>query len=343
MTDATGIRGCLLGGAVGDALGLPAEGLSRRRLAARWRGKWDHRFFAGRGWCSDDTEHSLMVAAALVRHRTDAAAFQRSLARSFRWWLAALPAGVGLGTARAVLKLWCGWPPARAGVRSAGNGAAMRSAIIGVFFAEDPARRLAFTEASARLTHTDARAIEAAQLVAEAAACACGKTGNAAALQRLQPLVHTPAMAAHWQHLVPSLGGSASVDTFAETIGCQKGVSGFAPHTVAVALYAWLRHRGDFRATLEAVLDCGGDTDSTAAIAGGITGAECPPETMPSPWLQGLADWPRSQSYMEAMATALASGADQPPPLCWPAVPLRNAVFLLVVLGHGLRRAFPPW
>ena len=343
MNPADSIRGCLLGGAVGDALGLPAEGLSRRRIAARWRGKWEHRFFAGRGWCSDDTEHSLMVAAALVRHRSDAAAFQRSLARSLRWWLAALPAGVGLGTARAILKLWCGWPPARAGVRSAGNGAAMRSAVIGVVFAGEPARRLVFTEASARLTHADARAIEAAQLVAEAAACACEQTSNSTALERLHPLVSTTAMAAHWQHLVSSLGREASVAAFAETIGCQKGVSGYAPHTAAVALYAWLRHRGNFRDTLESVLNCGGDTDSTAAIAGGIAGAECAPDSMPAHWLHGLADWPRSLSYIEAMAGALATGAAEPPRLFWPAVPLRNAAFLIVVLGHALRRAFPPW
>jgi ADP-ribosylglycohydrolase len=44
-------------------------------------------------------------------------------------------------------------------------------------------------------------------------------------------------------------------------------------HTVPVAVYAWLRHYGDFRATVEAALDCGGDTDTVGATAGTLAGA----------------------------------------------------------------------
>ena len=107
------LLGCLLGGAVGDALGLPAEGIGRERLARLWRGEWKHRLILGRGMFSDDTEHTLMVAAALVRHPADVAAFRETLAGSLRWWLATLPAGTGLATARAIVRLWCGISPER--------------------------------------------------------------------------------------------------------------------------------------------------------------------------------------------------------------------------------------
>jgi len=90
---------------------------------------------------SDDTEHTLMVAQSLLKHPDDAAAFARSLAWRLRWWFLGLPAGVGLATARACLKLWLGFPPQRSGVHSAGNGPAMRSALLGAYFFDDQPRR----------------------------------------------------------------------------------------------------------------------------------------------------------------------------------------------------------
>ena len=62
---------------------------------------------------SDDTEHTFMVAQALLEFATmTSPAFQRALARRLRWWLASLPAGVGFATLRAILKLWLGVPAA---------------------------------------------------------------------------------------------------------------------------------------------------------------------------------------------------------------------------------------
>src|SRR5690242_20679952 len=113
------LAGLLLGTAVGDALGLPGEGLSRNRIERRWHGNWRHRFVFGHGMCSDDTEHSLFVAQALLSHPNDPAAFQRCLAWKLRFWLFGVPAGIGLATLRALLKLWLGFPPTRSGVFSA--------------------------------------------------------------------------------------------------------------------------------------------------------------------------------------------------------------------------------
>ncbi len=58
-------RGVLLGAAVGDALGLPTEGLSPARLRRLYRGPWRHRLLWGRGMLSDDTEHVVFVAQSL--------------------------------------------------------------------------------------------------------------------------------------------------------------------------------------------------------------------------------------------------------------------------------------
>ena len=132
--------GVILGTAVGDALGLPAENLSPDRIRRRWKGVWRMRLVFRRGMISDDTEHTLMVAQALLAHPCDAKAFQRALGWKLRWWFASLPAGVGLATAKACLRLWLGFPTECAAVSSAGSAPSMRSAIIGVYFADDPNR-----------------------------------------------------------------------------------------------------------------------------------------------------------------------------------------------------------
>jgi ADP-ribosylglycohydrolase len=79
------ISHCLLGGALGDALGLPAEGLNAKRIARLWRGVWGHRFVFGKGMVSDDTEHAVMTALSLIKQGSDPDAFAQDLARRLRW------------------------------------------------------------------------------------------------------------------------------------------------------------------------------------------------------------------------------------------------------------------
>ena len=161
--------GCLLGTAVGDAIGLPFEGLSARRAARFYPPPLRHRLLFGRGMVSDDTEHACFTARALLLAGKDAVAFDRHLASSLRWWLAGLPAGVGLATLRAILKSCLGLGPERSGVRSAGNGPAMRSAIIGVAWGPTPEVMAEWVRRSTRLTHTDPKAFHGALAVALAA------------------------------------------------------------------------------------------------------------------------------------------------------------------------------
>jgi ADP-ribosyl-[dinitrogen reductase] hydrolase len=335
------ILGSLLGTAVGDAMGLPCEGMSRERVRAF--GKIRHRFLFGRGMFSDDTEHTLMLAAALIDNRDDVQRFQSSFAWRLRWWLLGLPAGVGLSTAKAILYLWLGFPPTRSGVRSAGNGAAMRSAIVGVFWAGDQAKRREFALAACRITHTDPRAEESALLVAEAAVLAAKGTETSEVLNRLRSLLTSDLMKEQFEVLEQTLTENACVTEFAARIGCVHGVSGFAPHTVAVALFAWLRYRGQFEEAVRSVIECGGDTDTVAAITGGICGAEVREAGIPQAWIDGICDWPRSVTHLRQVSEALAGDATQAPRVFWPFVLLRNLVFLAVVLLHGFRRLLPPY
>lgn len=118
---------------------------------------------------SDDTEHTCMVAQALIVSGGDIRLFSRSLAWRLRFWLLGLPAGIGLATLRALVKLWLGFPASRSGVFSAGNGPAMRAAIIGAAFGGRPERMRGLARTSTRLTHTDPKAERGALAAHQAA------------------------------------------------------------------------------------------------------------------------------------------------------------------------------
>jgi ADP-ribosyl-[dinitrogen reductase] hydrolase len=147
--------GAMIGTAIGDSVGLPTEGMSPQRIQRIYRGQLFHRFILGRGMVSDDTEHHFLVAQSLLEDCFDPNKFQRCLAKKLRYWLLGLPAGIGLATGQALLKLWMGFPPSRSGVWSAGNGPAMRSPILGLFFAKDSEKLTRFVQASTRLTHRE--------------------------------------------------------------------------------------------------------------------------------------------------------------------------------------------
>jgi len=341
--------GLLLGTAVGDALGLPAEGLSPARIKRRWKGEWRMSLIFGRGMVSDDTEHAFFVAQSLLDSPTSAGRFRRNLASRLRWWFLGLPAGVGMATARACLKLWFGVSPERSGVFSAGNGPAMRSALLGAFFADDATRRREFVTASTRLTHTDPRAETAALAVAEAAAWIVSEpTPLNSLLGRLRACGSSDEWCRICHRLEEALGASESVQEFACSLGLDHGVTGYAFHTVPVAIYAWLRHPNGFRSALIEALECGGDTDTVGAIVGALVGCGVGEKKIPPEWLHNLWEWPRTPQKMREAATRLtqAKVGHRPHPQVryfWLGVLPRNLFFFLLVVGHGFRRLLPPY
>jgi ADP-ribosylglycohydrolase len=348
-TDA--IIGCLLGTAVGDAIGLPAEGLSPQRQRRMFSNIDSHRLLFGRGMTSDDTEHTCLLANALIESAGDEAIFRRELARGLRAWLLTMPAGAGLATLRATIKLCLGVGPQRSGVFSAGNGPAMRSALIGVCYGQDQMRMRGLVSISTRITHTDPKAEHAALSVAIAAHQS--RRGTATPSSFYEALcAHLDRSSSEYlksvEGVVASVIAGASTAEYAEQVNRGRGPSGYCLQSVPVALHAWLRHPADYRAAVSEVVHCGGDTDTTAAIVGAIVGARVGPEGIPQEWRDGILDWPRSPKWITAQGSRLgevvASGT-RCERMGLPFLPLllRNAVFAAVVIAHGLRRVLPPY
>jgi ADP-ribosyl-[dinitrogen reductase] hydrolase len=345
------ITGSLLGCALGDSIGLPFEGISARRIKRLNPGPLRQRLVFGHGMISDDTEHSCLVAQSLIASGGDADLFGRGMAWRLRWWFLSLPAGIGFGTLRSAIKLWLGFPYHKSGANSAGNGPMMRSAIIGVFAADDDRLREGLVAISSRITHSDPRAERAAQVVARAASLGANN-------EDISP-EHASRYFEKWMSdddglktLVEQAAQSAALNETAQEFckkqNMAKGVSGYCYSTLAVVLQIWFRFHDDLEAAVTEAVGCGGDTDTVAAIIGGMVGAKVGKRGLPDNWMNRLTDWPRSVAWMESLSDQLnnvknSGTRERPKSLFFPFVLLRNLVFMIIVLTHGFRRLLPPY
>lgn len=351
MKNIDAIKGCLFGTAAGDAIGLPFEGLSRGRVQRMLKGKpLGHRLVFGCGMCSDDTEHTVMAMQSFMEVEGDADDFAYAFARRLRWWFLRVPAGVGLATLRACVKLWLGFRPSSSGVHSAGNGPAMRSAILGVL-ASSPEQMEKLVTASTMLTHTDSRALEGAMVIAAAARWATENDGDVESKDIrdvLMSYVNDEELKNNMRCVFTAVDKGMTAAQLADQLRLYKGVTGYISHTVPVAVFCWLRYRGSFEQTIEAAVLLGGDTDTVAAIAGAVAGAELGCSAIPEKWIDGMADWPCTAVWMDELAKACARSAkgeslDRIPSLSPALVLGRNVIFAVIVLLHGFRRLLPPY
>lgn len=341
------IFGCILGTAIGDAVGLKREGLSRDRAIWLHGDKPAPDLIFGKGFCSDDTEHTVIVGVAYLKSGGEVEPFKRVFAKLLRKWLLTCPAGIGLGTLRAILKSFFVGPN-RSGANSAGNGPAMRAGLIGVL-ARDEQHLKELISASTRITHADSRAEEGALVVAQAARFAAEKTDSNPLefLRSITPKLKGEELRDHFAAMEEALSSGKEPREFAESRGWSKGPTGYVNQSVPMAIYCWAYSPDDFESVVTHAVLLGGDTDSVGAIAGAIAGAGCGEESLPEHWRNQLAEWPRGIKWMQDLSKQLAKPKrknilDQPAPsLRWGRTIVRNLVFGVVVIALCLRRYIP--
>jgi ADP-ribosylglycohydrolase len=327
------IRGVLLGTAIGDALGLPFEGMKGGAIERHYGALDRFRMLGGIGIVSDDTEQTALVAQCLARHPRDRAKFIRAFRFALLGWFLRLPWGIGYATLRACVRIGLGFT--RSGVRSAGNGAAMRAAIVGAFFCDAPEERRAWSDALAEVTHTDARATEAARFVAELAALAM-TTGERESLARDALRVVENEQLRNALERAIDLGVS-DVDWHAAAK--EIGTSGFVIHSVPLATFAFVRFGRDPMEAMTAAVRAGGDTDSNAAIVGAWMGALHGVSAFPPRLVERIQPGPFGRAHLERLASALETARASPHAegYFWPLALVRNLALFPVVLVHAFK------
>jgi ADP-ribosyl-[dinitrogen reductase] hydrolase len=300
----------LLGTAIGDALGVPFETklVNNPELI-----KWDGKTFQGSehhdlkaGQYSDDTQMSMMVAESLI----DNHGFKPSeLAERYVDWIVSGRArGYGKTTLLAVNNLLEGKSYRDSGVAgSYGNGTAMRAAPIGVYFRNDLKEVVRVCKVDSAITHASEEA-EAGSIAIAYAAALAAQNDTEDLLERIHPLLPDSKV----KSIIYSLNSLVNAKHIPATAALRVlGTKADVRQTVPAALYCFLRF-DNYHDAILAAIKAGGDTDTTAAIVGGLFGTKLGMKSI-DPTFYGVEDFDRlveldSQLYNRSNGSFLLTG-----------------------------------
>ena len=284
------IKGVIFGQAIGDALGLGTEFMSRDEVLTNYpNGLSDynqiiqdpHRRRWMPGEWTDDTDMMLCIANAMLEKqgiKLDA------VARNFKKWFKKNPRGIGThiynvlsiadyekNPMRAAEMLW-----ELSNKNSAANGALMRTSIVGLC----EKKVAAHAENICRLTHADPRCVGSCVIVSE--------------------LIH------HWVWCEEELTFDEIVNIgrkydkriepflrlakdgrMEDLILDDEVAMGYTLKTLSAAIWC-LYHVDSFEEGLLAVVNAGGDADTNAAVACSLLGAKYGYSAIPDAYIEGL-------------------------------------------------------
>ena len=285
LLSAARFRGCLLGLAVGDALGASVEFKAPGTFAPLTDLVGGGPFDLPPGAYTDDTAMALCLAESLVEHGDFDPADQ--LRRYAGWYRHGHNASTGtcfdVGTAtRAAIERFerTGQPfPGDAAPDAQGNGPLMKLAPVAMAYAACPEAAVEHAAQSARTTHGAREAVDAARWFAAVLVAALRGAGN-------EDLLGPEGGAIGAEGLHPAVAAVAG-GSYAHRAPPQIRAGGRAVEALEAALWAVHGADGYADAVLRAA-NLGDDADTAAAIAGQLAGALHGVEAIPASWLARL-------------------------------------------------------
>jgi ADP-ribosylglycohydrolase len=283
-------RGCLLGLAVGDALGTTLEFRSPGTFTPIKDIVGGGLFRLKPGEWTDDTSMALCLAESLIEKNGFDPSDQ--LQRYVRWYREGYMSSTGRcfdigNTTREALERFertgtpfCG--PTRE--NSAGNGSIMRLAAVPLFFAGEPEKAIMMSGESSRTTHGATVAVDACRYMGALLVGAVLGTPKAELLAE----GYSP-VPGYWDRdpLVSAINEIAQGSFKAKNPPEIKG-AGYAAHSLEAALWAFYRSNTFEEGALLAV-NLGDDADTTGAVYGQIAGAYYGYDAIPEKWRKKIA------------------------------------------------------
>ena len=303
--------GSLIGQCLGDALGFVVEGSSPSEcqeyveevLKKGRAGEWSRAPFKF-GQYSDDSQlaRELLQSYEECGGRFEPARYAERIKTIFA---DGRIVGPGRSTQEAARRLAEGVPWDEAGTPppAAGNGSAMRAGPVGLLFFDDPERMIKAAIDQGRITHQDPRCSAGAVAVA-------GAVALAATSERIEPTqflgqlsewvqrVHEPTAVSISQLLGwVALQRQGAADfitklgrTGEEVTEEEQGITPFVTSSVLWSLYSFLHNPDDYWETICTAIAVGGDVDTTAAMAGAMSGAFLGLDALPEDLAQHVVD-----------------------------------------------------
>ena len=301
-------RGCLLGGAVGDALGMPTEeGPSRPPGytieeacgVERVEGYLDspNPNFLKAGQYTDDTQQTICLAESLLETdgRYDPLRFFQKLSTAIREKMR----GVGPSTTRVLDALLADRQEdllaGRFTSSSPSNGGAMRIAPVALLFHRDTNRLRKEVVQATRVTHSHPRAIAGACAQAFLIASRVGQPPES-----LDPVELRRRLV---EFVAPVDAGFA--DLLGQPLGHAPGRSCWVEDTIPPVVDAFLSTPGSWAEGVLEQVNADGDTDTKASMLGSVLGTHNGLGAIPAGWLEGLENDHKGRDYLFLLADAL--------------------------------------
>lgn len=285
--------GTLFGQAIGDALGLGSEFMSKEEVLHYYpdglstysqiiqdanRCRWQQ------GMWTDDTDMMLCIADALIASGGEVNLNQ--IAKNFKAWFEGNPLGIGRHTYNVLCFADYVKDPIQAAEivwtlyrkRSAANGGVMRTSVVGLL----PENVSEHAENICKLTHPDPRCIGSCVIVSEIIHSLVYE-GKELTLDHILQIADK--YDARIRPFIEIANNSTDIESL-ELTGLEQG---YTLKTLSAALWS-LWHCDTCKDGLLQVVNAGGDADTNAAVACAILGAKFGYEPIPEDYIKGLAE-----------------------------------------------------
>lgn len=306
-------KGCILGGALGDAFGAPLEKLSIPDIKHKFKGDLMYMLKSKDGVAeiTDDTQMTLFTMDGLLnafaKYKESSIEYINELAKSYKNWLKTQNQTMPDINARGLMRTPQLYSRREPGItclsaledalpgttqrhinNSAGNGGTMRVAPAGLMYYDRP--ELAFTVGSeaAAITHGHpsgylsagtfaaviSKIIQGESLdsaIREAVSICKKKAGSKDVIKKVMQAVKLSEGDLKEKEAINVLGSGWTGD-----------------EALAIGLYTNLKHPTQFKDVIRCAANHGGDSDTTASIAGNIAGAIMGEDGLPNKWLKNL-------------------------------------------------------
>lgn len=294
--------GCLLGLAIGDAVGTTVEFSSRGSFPPVTDMVGGGPFRLEPGEWTDDTSMALCLAESLIECGGFDARDQ--MERYCRWWREGHLSSngrcfdIGITISSALSRFEEAGDPiaGSTAANTAGNGSIMRLAPVPIFAAGNLADTIRLSRESSRTTHGADQCVDACQVLGALLHHLLGGASKDDALKKLQDeKVTSP-------RVREIIAGS-----YREKPESEIRASGYVIHTLEAAL--WSFHRtANFRDAILTAVNLGEDADTTGAVCGQIAGAFYGTDGIPRAWLEKLV----MREVIESLAVKLVAGFEKP-------------------------------
>jgi ADP-ribosylglycohydrolase len=289
------IKGTLFGHAIGDAIGLSTEFMTKVQVAYYYPNGVNsyteiisdkHRKNWTPGEWTDDSEQMLCILDSLLeKKKVD----PLDVARKIHFWAYNGGRGIGNTTYKVLTspdfltnpvkvseRIW-----EESGRNLAANGAVMRTSVVGTWNFRKDEEVIQNAEEIAKITHFDPRCTGSSAIISLAIAKLLqGYHDFDTILSFLKPL------SSKYDKKIADYIDLAKNRSISGISLDERHSIGYTLKTMAAGLWA-LKHN-DFKKCIQEIIHEGGDADTNAAVAGAVLGAKLGFGKLPKDWVNGL-------------------------------------------------------